>query len=188
MNRILVSGAPAAFAKLCAAAESEEYEFVLAEGEPRAAECAGYDAVLFVLPAFTQGRAERIAALVREAAAGVAVLVRAEERAAAEETLGGLGVLVASAGANAKNIPVFGSEIEQVEKGCLASCSLDYVELGRQTGYMIAEILGGKSADGIDYLYLNDDYSVDYNGDVLEKFSLTLPADYSDANDVTAAD
>lgn len=106
MNRILVSGASAAFAKLCAAAESEEYEFVLAEGEPRAAECAGYDAVLFVLPAFTQGRAERIAALVREAAAGVAVLVRAEERAAAEETLGGLGVLVASAGANAKNIPV----------------------------------------------------------------------------------
>ena len=90
--------------------------------------------------------------------------------------------------ANAANIPVFGSEIEQVEKGCLASCSLDYVELGRQTGYMIADILGGKSADGIDYLYLNDGYSVDYNGDVLEKFSLTLPADYSDANDVTAAD
>ena len=90
--------------------------------------------------------------------------------------------------ANAANIPVFGSEIEQVEKGCLASCSLDYVELGRQTGYMIADILGGKSADGIDYLYLNDGYSVDYNGDVLEKFSLTLPADYSDANNVTAAD
>ncbi len=79
--------------------------------------------------------------------------------------------------ANAANIPVFGSEIEQVEKGCLASCSLDYVELGRQTGYMIAEILGGKSADDIDYLYLNDGYSVDYNGDVLEKFSLTLPAE-----------
>lgn len=90
--------------------------------------------------------------------------------------------------ANAANIPVFGSEIEQVEKGCLASCSLDYVELGRQTGYMIADILGGKSADDIDYLYLNDDYSVDYNGDVLEKFSLTLPANYSDANNVTAAD
>ena len=106
MNRILVSGASAAFAKLRAAAESEEYEFVLAEGEPRAAECAGYDAVLFVLPAFTQGRAERKAAHVPEAAAGVAVFVRAEERAAAEETLGGLGVLVASAGANAKNIPV----------------------------------------------------------------------------------
>ena len=90
--------------------------------------------------------------------------------------------------ANAANIPVFGSEIEQVEKGCLASCSLDYVELGRQTGYMIADILGGKSADDIDYLYLNDGYGVDYNGDVLEKFSLTLPADYSDANNVTAAD
>ena len=90
--------------------------------------------------------------------------------------------------AESASIPVFGSEIEQVEKGCLASCSLDYVELGRKTGDMIADILEGKSADGIDYLYLNDGYSVDYNGDVLEKFSLTLPADYSDANNVTAAD
>ena len=32
--------------------------------------------------------------------------------------------------ANEKNIPVFGSEIEQVKRGCLAAEGLDYVNLG----------------------------------------------------------
>ena len=36
--------------------------------------------------------------------------------------------------AAAKNIPVFGSEIEQVKIGCLAAMGLDYIELGKQTG------------------------------------------------------
>ncbi len=36
--------------------------------------------------------------------------------------------------ANAKGIPVFGSEIEQVKIGCLAAEGLDYVELGKTTG------------------------------------------------------
>lgn len=88
--------------------------------------------------------------------------------------------------AESASIPVFGSEIEQVEKGCLASCSLDYVELGRKTGDMIADILEGKSADGIPYLYLTDGYTVDYNSDVLSALELTLPAAYADANDVKA--
>lgn len=86
--------------------------------------------------------------------------------------------------ADAAGIPVFGSEIEQVTKGCLASCSLDYVELGQQTGYMIADILEGKSADEIEYLYLDDGYTVDYNSSVMESFGLTLPEMYADANDV----
>lgn len=86
--------------------------------------------------------------------------------------------------ADGVNIPVFGSEIEQVEKGCVASCSLDYVELGRQTGYMIADILEGKSADDIPYLYLTDGYTVDYNSAACAKFGIELPASYADANDV----
>ena len=40
--------------------------------------------------------------------------------------------------AAAKNIPVFGSEIEQVKIGCLAAMGLDYIELGKQTGKMAA--------------------------------------------------
>ena len=47
--------------------------------------------------------------------------------------------------AKAKNIPVFGSEIEQVRIGCLAAMGLDYVELGKQTGQMAAKILKGEA-------------------------------------------
>lgn len=88
--------------------------------------------------------------------------------------------------ADGAGIPVFGSEVEQVRKGCLASCSLDYVELGRQTGHMIADILEGASADDIPYLYLDDGYTVDYNAETLARFGLALPAAYEDANKVTA--
>ena len=48
------------------------------------------------------------------------------------------------AAANAKNIPVFGSEIDQVKNGCIASASLDYVALGKQTGILMAKILKGE--------------------------------------------
>ena len=44
------------------------------------------------------------------------------------------------------NIPVFGSEVEQVKNGCLASMGIDYVALGKQTGAMAAAILKGESA------------------------------------------
>ena len=46
--------------------------------------------------------------------------------------------------ANKQNIPVFGSEIEQVKIGCLAAEGLDYVALGKQTGKMAAKILKGE--------------------------------------------
>lgn len=47
--------------------------------------------------------------------------------------------------ANAKNIPIFGSEIEQVKIGCLAAEGLDYIELGKQTGRMAAKVLKGEA-------------------------------------------
>lgn len=47
--------------------------------------------------------------------------------------------------ANEKNIPVFGSEVEQVKAGCLAAQGIDYLELGRNTGKMAAKILRGES-------------------------------------------
>lgn len=47
--------------------------------------------------------------------------------------------------ANEKNIPVFGSEIEQVKIGCLAAEGLDYVALGEQTGKMAAKVLKGEA-------------------------------------------
>lgn len=54
--------------------------------------------------------------------------------------------------ANEKNIPVFGSEIEQVKIGCLAAAGLDYMDLGEQTGKMAAKVLKGeKKASEMNY-------------------------------------
>lgn len=80
--------------------------------------------------------------------------------------------------ANAKNIPVFGSEIEQVKLGCIASEGLEYIELGKQTGKMAAKILKGeKTADEIPYEIIEE--SVLYtNTEVMNQFGLTLPEDF----------
>lgn len=56
----------------------------------------------------------------------------------------GLATLLAKA--EAANIPVFGSEVEQVANGCLAAMGLEYVDLGVQTGKMAAKILKGEAA------------------------------------------
>ena len=59
--------------------------------------------------------------------------------------------------ANEAHIPVFGSEIEQVKNGCLASMGIDYVALGRQTGKMAAAILKGETtADEQNYEICED--------------------------------
>lgn len=83
--------------------------------------------------------------------------------------------------------PVFGSEIEQVKLGCIASCSLDYFALGEVTGGMIADILDGTPVSGeFKFETIEDGYSVDYNSSVCEEFGFTLPAEYAGANDTAA--
>ena len=64
--------------------------------------------------------------------------------------------------ADEKKIPVFGSEIEQVAKGCAASEGIDYLALGRSTGVIAARVLKGEDAASIPYevfeeskLYIN---------------------------------
>ena len=49
------------------------------------------------------------------------------------------------AAATEQNIPVFGSEVEQVKSGCVAAMGIDYFELGKQTGAMAAKILKGEA-------------------------------------------
>jgi len=53
--------------------------------------------------------------------------------------------------ATAAGKPIFGSEIEQVKKGCIAGEGLEYFDLGIQTGKMAARILNGESAEDIPY-------------------------------------
>ena len=78
--------------------------------------------------------------------------------------------------AKAKNIPVFGSEIEQVKIGCLAAMGLDYVELGKQTGRMAARILQGEAASEIPYEQI-EGASFYGNTAVAEQLGITLPED-----------
>ena len=54
--------------------------------------------------------------------------------------------------ASDKGIPVFGSEVEQVKIGCLATVGLDYYDLGKQTGAIAAQVIKGeKKASEINF-------------------------------------
>ena len=79
--------------------------------------------------------------------------------------------------AAAKNIPVFGSEIEQVKIGCLAAMGLDYIELGKQTGKMAAQVLRGeKKASEMNYETIKE--AAFYgNTQVAGNLGITLPED-----------
>ena len=79
--------------------------------------------------------------------------------------------------ANAKNIPVFGSEIEQVKIGCLAAMGLDYVDLGKQTGRMAAEVLKGeKKASELNFEVI-ETAAFYGNSKVAEDLGITFPED-----------
>ena len=74
--------------------------------------------------------------------------------------------------ANEQKIPVFGSEIEQVKIGCLASAGIDYVELGKQTGYMAAKVLKGE-ASTIEIPYETfENYSIYFNQAVADSLGI----------------
>ena len=85
-------------------------------------------------------------------------------------------------------LPVFGSEITQVEAGALASRSLDYTALGKNTGLLAAQILlGQKSAPELEFLKVRDSFPC-YSSEVLAKLGLTLPLELEDMFDVSAQD
>ena len=76
---------------------------------------------------------------------------------------------------NEKGIPVFGSEIEQVKVGCVASASIEYISVGKLAGKQAAEILQGKKVEEIPAAIVSEPNNY-YNGAACEKFSLTVPA------------
>lgn len=71
---------------------------------------------------------------------------------------------------NAAGIPVFGSEIEQVKAGCLASASIEYVTVGKLAGGQAAEILSGKSVSEVAPKTMENETYPYYNSEVLAKF------------------
>ncbi len=88
----------------------------------------------------------------------------------------------------AKNagIPVYGSEIEQVKNGCVATEGLDYIALGKQTGAMAARVLQGESAQSIPYETISE-YSLYINSEALAALNMECPEELK-ANAVEAAE
>lgn len=83
--------------------------------------------------------------------------------------------------ANEKKIPVFGSEIEQVKIGCLAAEGLDYIELGKQTGKMAAQVLKGeKKASEMPYETIAES-SLYINSKTAEDLGVEVPAELTDS-------
>ncbi len=80
--------------------------------------------------------------------------------------------------ANSAGIPVFGSEIEQVRNGCVASMGIDYYELGVDTGKIAAKILKGETT-AADTPYITASAAELYvNTAAAEKINMQLDEDY----------
>lgn len=88
--------------------------------------------------------------------------------------------------ANEANIPVYGSEEEQVKNGCLASVSIDYVALGEVTGQMGIDVIGGADISTMAVKTISDATPI-VNTDVLSALSMTMPEAYANAATVTTA-
>ena len=87
---------------------------------------------------------------------------------------------------NAAKIPVFGSEIEQVKVGCVASASIDYIDVGKFSGKAAAEILLGKKADDIAVAVITEPRNY-YNSKVCTVLGLTVPSTIT-ATDVSVSE
>lgn len=77
--------------------------------------------------------------------------------------------------ADKKGIPVFGSEVEQVKVGCLASQGLDYISLGKQTGRMAAKVLKGEAKASELNFEVIEGASFYGNNEVAKNLGITLP-------------
>lgn len=87
--------------------------------------------------------------------------------------------------ANSAGIPVYGSEVEQVKNGCLAAVSIDYVALGKVTGEMAIDALGGADVASMAVKTITDATPV-VNTEVLGELGMTMPEAYNSAETVTA--
>jgi putative ABC transport system substrate-binding protein len=97
-----------------------------------------------------------------------------------------LAVLVEKA--NTAGKPIFGSEIEQVKNGCIASEGVEYVSLGKQTGALAARVLKGEFAGDIPFVS-SEGGDMSYNPTVAAALGIVIPqAELDRGIDVTKAE
>ena len=82
--------------------------------------------------------------------------------------------------ADEAGIPVFGSEVEQVVNGCLATQGIDYVALGRVAGEMAKEIIENNADPAAMPVQLIDEVTPCYNASVCERLGIAIPEAYID--------
>ncbi len=82
--------------------------------------------------------------------------------------------------ANDAGIPVFGSEQEQVKKGCVAAQNIDYYELGITTGKMAGKVLNGEDISKMPVEVISACTPV-ANQEALDRFSLSITDEYKDS-------
>lgn len=81
---------------------------------------------------------------------------------------------------NDAGIPIYGSEIEQVKLGCVASAGIDYVQLGIQTGLMAARVLKGEAVcQDIPYETISE-YGIYVNSTALDAMGIAVPSGVAD--------
>lgn len=80
--------------------------------------------------------------------------------------------------------PVFTGEPSDVESGPIASVGVDYFEIGRTGGHMVADVLEGKSPGEIDaviaYKHM-DKFNIAVNLSAAKKMGVTIPQDIIDS-------
>lgn len=85
--------------------------------------------------------------------------------------------------AKTAGVPVYGSEIEQVKNGCLASNTMDYVAVGNITGEMAASVLDGADITTMAVRTVSDSKPV-INTEILAELNMTTPEALADADTV----
>lgn len=90
-----------------------------------------------------------------------------------------LGVMLEKAAA--ADVPVFGSEEEQVKNGCVASAGLDYVDLGKQAGKMAARVLEGEDISSIPFETVKE-AKITVNSAAAASYGIEIPDEYSAYN------
>jgi len=78
---------------------------------------------------------------------------------------------------NEAGIPVYGSEVEQVKLGCVASAGIDYYQLGIQTGKMAAKVLKGETTCAELPYETIEEYGIYVNSEALAEMGIELPSD-----------
>lgn len=83
---------------------------------------------------------------------------------------------------NDNQLPVFAGDTDSVERGAIATASFDYYEVGRQTGDIVARILGGENPGDIPVeLAKNVDLAV--NLKAAAAMGVTIPGAIQDSAD-----